>query len=158
MASGSGIEYKLEGIDQTINFFEGLTKQMQDTIDDIMNANAEDIAGMAKELVPTPAEINQGPNEGGLLKSSIKANVTAYLTKEVEAGAHYAAYVEFGTRPLVIVPTPLQAYAMQFIGAGPPDVPTKANAYLYPSFVKYIPLFIETAKGAINRMQPPKAT
>lgn len=159
MAQSSGIEYNIAGLDQTLTFFTTLSKELQDLIDSVMNDYATEIEGEAKESVPPPDQINQGPNEGGLLFGSIRANQDEYLVKSVEAGAHYAAYVEFGTRPLVVVPDELKAYAMQFIGAGPPEVPTVAHPYLYPAFAYYIPLFQKDITQRINdELQPPETT
>lgn len=157
MPTGSGIEYKIEGVNQTLQFFQSLPENLNQLIDDILITGMTEISGDAQEAVPTPDRLNQGPDEGGRLKASIAPYTDGPLQHGVAAGMHYAAYVEFGTRPLVMVPPELTDYAMQFIGAGPPDVATVPSPYLYPAFNKHVPQIIEQITNEINNeLQPPE--
>lgn len=61
--------------------------------------------------------INAAPNDQGFLVGQIKADKQAVNhSASVSSNAEYSAFLEWGTRTKVNVPTELQAYASQFRG------------------------------------------
>lgn len=58
------------------------------------------------------------PTDQGLLKGSITSKRTGEMSAEVTSPAEYSAYIEWGTKTRVKVPSELQAYAAQFRGGG----------------------------------------
>lgn len=58
------------------------------------------------------------PVDQGLLRSQIKGSKTGKLASEVASPAEHSAYLEFGTKSKVSIPSDLQAYAAQFRGGG----------------------------------------
>jgi hypothetical protein len=63
----------------------------------------------------------------------------------------YAPYVEFGTGGLVDVPVGLEAYAIQFKGAGVKQVNLPARPYFFPPYLREKPLLLQRLKTLVNR-------
>jgi len=89
-----------------------LTKKVEQNIDDILNANAEEIATKAKQNAPV---------DMGGLHSAISADNSAFLEKHISVNAFYAAFIEFGTGKYAAqyvssLPNTWQQYAQQFRG------------------------------------------
>lgn len=81
------------------------------------------------------------PVSFGFLKSSIGKTISqSRMGATIIAGGQgggsmvrYAPYVEFGTGSMVIVPTDLKSYAMQFKGAGIRKVNNRAQPFFFPA-------------------------
>lgn len=83
-----------------------------DGVDDILNANAQDIVTKAKQLAPVDI---------GGMHTSISADNSKFLEKHITVNAFYAAFVEFGTgkyaaQYVSTLPATWQEYALQFKG------------------------------------------
>jgi hypothetical protein len=63
----------------------------------------------------------------------------------------YSPYVEFGTGTLVDVPVGLEAYALQFKGAGVKQVNLPARPYFFAPYLREKPLLLERLKKLANR-------
>lgn len=98
------------------------------------NATSQEIANKAR---------GKAPVDLGKLRASIFADGADGKYK-ITASANYAAYVEFGTRRKVSVPTNLSEYAAQFKGKGTGDYYDFLNAIL--DWVK--------RKGLVDRTNP----
>lgn len=121
------MKYKFEvtGLNKLLS---GLTKVGENTARelDIELANsAETIVVNAQAAVP---------KKTAQLQRSINSVRNAILDYDIYAREHYAPYVEFGTGGLVDVPKGLEAYAIQFKGAGIRQVNLPARPYLFPAY------------------------
>ncbi len=88
-------------------------KDKKNSLDLVLNANALECAGYAKNLAPT---------DEGILKGSISADTSTFLRKSVSANVFYAAYVEFGTGKyaanyVASLPNEWKEFAAQFKGS-----------------------------------------
>lgn len=109
-----------------IQGFKKLVKEKADMIEAEIEASAFDIRNEAVTTVPV---------DRGILKGSIRVVPGGHkLHKVIEAGAHYAPYVEFGTGTLVDVPSGLEDYAIQFKGKGVKQVNLPARPFLIPAW------------------------
>ena len=70
---------------------------------------------------------------------------------KVEANAHYAPYIEFGTGDLVSVPEELKELANEFRGRGVRKVNLPARPFLYPAFTAERPQHIDRLKKLLGR-------
>lgn len=95
----------LERFNQRLVF---LPDEMVKVVDIELKDGAAAIASEAKQ---------RAPGVFGFLRQGIGSGKTGYLEYEVYSNQMYSAYVEFGTRSKVEVPTELQAYASQFMGS-----------------------------------------
>jgi len=62
--------------------------------------------------------VNDSPTDQGNLKRLLSVKKNAPMEWEVVSGADYSAYIEFGTKTRVNIPSDLQNYAAQFRGGG----------------------------------------
>lgn len=109
-----------------IQGFKKLVKEKADMIEAEIEASAFDIRNEAVTTVPV---------DTGILKGSIKVVPGEHrFHKIIEAGAHYAPYIEFGTGTLVNVPSGLEDYAIQFKGKGVKQVNLPARPFLIPAW------------------------
>ena len=105
MASSFNLQVK--GLDKLIKDFEKLPNEIQDGLDRSLNAGANNWANGA---------VRDAPVYDGKLRGSIRSERKGYLWYAVSANVFYAAYVEFGTKKKVQVPSDLQAIAAEFKG------------------------------------------
>lgn len=105
MASSFNLQVK--GLDKLIKDFEKLPNEIQDGLDRSLNAGANNWANGA---------VRDAPVYDGKLRGSIRSERKGYLWYAVSANVFYAAYVEFGTKNKVQVPSDLQAIAAEFKG------------------------------------------
>lgn len=99
------VEAAIEKIKQT-------QKKFDKGVDDILNANATDIATKAKQLAPV---------DMGGLRSAISADNSKPLEKHITVNAFYAAFIEFGTgkyaaQYVSTLPSTWSEYARNFKG------------------------------------------
>ncbi len=92
--------------------FEQLITRFPKQVDDILNANAQEIVATAKRLAPA--------DRGGI-REGISAITSQQLNKHITSQAPYSAYMEFGTgkyaaQYVATLPATYQAYAAQFKG------------------------------------------
>jgi HK97 gp10 family phage protein len=97
----------LTGIKELEGKLNNLSNSMKQDVDNEINASVNLIRNSSIRLAP----VNFGE-----LRGSISTEKIADMTYAVEAKASYAAYVEFGTGPLVNVPADFKSYAQQFKG------------------------------------------
>jgi HK97 gp10 family phage protein len=109
----AGISLKISGIEAAIKRLESKQKNIEQEIQNELNAWALETANKAKQLAPV---------HEGLLRQSInplfeknKASITV--------NAFYAAYIEFGTRKFAAsyissLPTEWEQFAAQYKGGG----------------------------------------
>lgn len=96
---------------------------LAEIIDGEYEAGAADIAAEAKQ---------RAPGNFGILKNEIGYEKTADMDYEVFSRTMYSAYVEFGTRTQVYIPTGLEEYAAQFIGSpGATNLSAKEAIFLW---------------------------
>jgi len=108
--------------------FKKRIKDISDMVEGEIEASAFDIRSQAVTTVPV---------DTGILKGSIKVVPGEHrFHKIIEAGAHYAPYIEFGTGTLVNVPSGLEDYAIQFKGKGVKQVNLPARPFLIPAWEK----------------------
>lgn len=106
--------------------FKKRIKDISDMVEGEIEASAFDIRSQAVTTVPV---------DTGILKGSIKVVPGEHrFHKIIEAGAHYAPYIEFGTGTLVNVPSGLEDYAIQFKGKGVKQVNLPARPFLIPAW------------------------
>lgn len=74
------------------------------------------------------------PKNTGSLQHAIGFVRESIMKYDIYARKNYAPYVEFGTGGLVDVPQGLEAYAIQFKGAGIREVNLPARPYLFPAY------------------------
>src|SRR3954469_13453504 len=91
-----------------------MEKAIVESVDQVLNANAIEIATKAKQLAPVDI---------GGLRSSIAPETSEPLNKHITVNANYAAYVEFGTGSYAAayagsLPDNWRQFAMQFKGKG----------------------------------------
>src|SRR5690349_19266028 len=104
-----GFTLKIEGFEKVQKHFASMPKKLQSEVSAELEDSANIIAGAAKRDVPV---------DTGFLKNSISVHKVGPLTIEVVASANYAAFVEFGTGTVVIIPEGLEDYAARFRGKG----------------------------------------
>jgi len=124
---------------------------------------------------------NRSPHNEGRLRASINAAPEKPGDWRVTVGVDYAAYMEFGTKSKVQIPSGLQTYAAQFQGKGAPGdakktifrwceqhgIPqsawyavyikiivfgVRAQPFLFPSVEEERPKFYERVKKALNEI------
>jgi len=117
------IGFSFTGIDKLVKEINTYKKEIQDKIDNEMQASVITISEDAKAAAP---------RESGELINSIGWNRLGDHSYNVVARKYYSPYVEFGTGGLVDVPTGLEEYAMQFYVG--PGVNLPAHPFLFPAY------------------------
>jgi HK97 gp10 family phage protein len=102
------------GLIRITDKLKGMEKTIVESVDNVLNANAIEIATKAKQLAPVDI---------GGLRSSIAPETSELLNKHISVNANYAAYVEFGTGKYAAayagsLPDNWQQFALQFKGKG----------------------------------------
>lgn len=103
----NGFTIGLEGLDGVLKGIKTKSKDIQDEVDNELMASTQEMATLSKRYAPVDV---------GFLRNNISASNKSYLNKEFVSAAEYSAYVEFGTKTYVRVPSGLEAYASQFRG------------------------------------------
>ncbi len=93
--------------------FEAKLKNMPEILQKEIGGEVEDAA----RLWATGAK-NDAPVDQGFLRGLITSAKTGPMMAEATSPSEYSAYVEWGTKSRVRVPTDLQQYALQFKSAG----------------------------------------
>lgn len=103
--------------------------RMKSEIDAELSATAEMIVTDAKTLAPT---------DDGQLHNRIEVIRNESFDKEIESGAEYSAFVEFGTGTNVNIPSAppgLAEYAIQFKTQQPPyKINLPARPFFFPAY------------------------
>lgn len=135
--------YKIHGLDSLQKKLAALPGQVkQAVIEDIQDA-ADTIEIKA---------INRVPVDFGVLKQSIgNEPKNGGLNYIVFVSAEYAPYVEFGTGTEIEVPSELNGYAKQFIGAGVRKVNITAQPFFFPVYFEERTKLIKTLKNSIKK-------
>lgn len=115
-------------------------EKVREFLEDEIAATTSDIADDARAKVRV---------DTGILKGSIVDTATG-LNGEVNVGAKYAPYVEFGTGGLVNVPAGVEDYAIKFKGKGIKQVNLPPRPFLFPSFFDNINKMSERIKEEIE--------
>ena len=93
--------------------FEQLAKDMPKILQSEVNGEVEDAGRLWAAGAKRDAPIDQG-----FLRGLITSRSLGVMWAEVTSAANYSAWIEWGTKTRVNVPTELQAYAAQFRGGG----------------------------------------
>lgn len=139
---------RIKGIDQTITALRKLGSEAEKMVNVIIDANAEEMVGIAKKLVRV---------DNGKLRQSIQSVKIDNLHYRVEAGggfAPYAPYVEYGTGGLVEVPKEFTAQALLAKGNGVKQVNLMPRPFMYPAFLqgkKNIQKDLKTALDVLSK-------
>jgi HK97 gp10 family phage protein len=139
----------IKGLDQLNARLKDLSSNLKEEIDAEMSAAATDIARIAA----TKAPVNQKKKNGGLLKGSIKDDVSVPFHKKVIVSRKYAAYVEFGTgraaaKYVPSLPKEWQDEAKTHFVNGKGR--NKEQPFLYPAFSAIIPNLIKQIRDLIK--------
>ena len=127
----------IKGLDKLINDFDAFVNGIDGNVKQIVEQEANRIAGEAKALAPV---------DGGYLREKIQTRTTeadGKIAGEVYNNANYAAYVEFGTGPVG------QAAGLKIDGI---DL-TRGQApqpFLYPAMKNNEDHIVETLKTAVR--------
>lgn len=130
----------LKGNKAVLKGLEKIRKEAAGKIADEIEASAYNIHAGA---------VQRAPVDKGFLKNSITVQNTP-LTARIEAGVHYAPYIEFGTGGMVDVPAGLEDYAIQFKGKGVRQISMQPQPFLFPAFEAERPRLIENIKKVLN--------
>ena len=106
--------------------FETKLKTMPETLQKEIGGEVEDAA----RLWAAGAK-NDAPVDQGFLRGLITSAKIGPMMAEATSPADYSAYIEWGTRSRVRVPSDLQAYALQFKSAGAGGVNPKFFIYAW---------------------------
>ena len=139
--SAPGLTIKFTGLD--LSKLRQYAQDVQDGVNDDMNATAIDIEAEQKALAPVDL---------GNLRANIAAvNDGLHITNR--SGAEYSAYVAFSTGTFVDIPNvgentaELTEYAMQFKGAGIRQVNLPARDFFFgPLYRNWVELQKRIAK------------
>lgn len=100
---------EVEGLAELREKLQNLPKNLETQFDAEMSAAADDFVERA---------VNDAPRDEGQLIQGISKNKEGVMDYRVVSSAMYSAYVEWGTRRRVEVPSDLKEYAAQFKGTG----------------------------------------
>lgn len=91
-------------------------KEFGDKLKNMPKTLEREIGGEVKEAAEHWAERakQDAPVDDGFLRGQISTKKTSMMDWEVNSHAEYSAYIEWGTKRRVSVPSDLQAYASQF--------------------------------------------
>ena len=94
--------------------FKNMSKELAESVDDVLNANVLEMEEKAKQ---------RAPGDRGFLRQNISADISKPLHKELTVNAFYASYMEFGTGVYAAqyassLPADWQTFAAQFKGSG----------------------------------------
>lgn len=105
------ITFTIPNLAQALRSIDTYSKEMQQEVDDEMTKTAYEAVNEMQQLAP---------RDDGNLAAHIAVVKNEFLEKQIESGAEYSAYVEFGTGTNVDVPNieGIQQFAMQFKGEG----------------------------------------
>lgn len=118
MAKGAYIEVKgLKALQKKIGKIPENIKQETDIV---MEAAANDYVNRA---------VSSAPVDQGILKNEITYHREGEMRYEVVSGAEWSAFIEWGTRSRVQVPSDLTAYAAQFKGGSVKGKDAKQKIY-----------------------------
>lgn len=106
MAKGAIIEVK--GLKELKKKFGRIPQNVTEEVDGVMSIAANDYVNKA---------VADAPVDQGILKNEISSFKEKELTYVVVSGAEWSAFIEFGTRSRVQIPSDLTAYAAQFKNA-----------------------------------------
>jgi HK97 gp10 family phage protein len=103
--------FQIKNLAEVLKDFDKLSVNVKQGVADELKITAYDIVNMAQQLAPV---------DDGNLRANIRVARDEEMTKLIESGAEYSAYMEFGTGTNVNVPPieGLAELAMQFKGAG----------------------------------------
>lgn len=105
MADGMKIEVK--GLEQIVKQLGNLPEAVAIEVDAQLSAIAEEFANRAVAMAPM---------DQSMLKQGISHKRNGLMDHEVVSSAAYSAFVEFGTRSRVSIPSGQEAYAAEFKG------------------------------------------
>ena len=162
----SGYTIKVEGLAELQKRLGKIPENLANEVDVVLDLAANDFVNGAVEAAPVDREE---------LRQKISSKRNGLMNYEVVSAAPYSAYIEFGTRSRVQVPSDLQTYASQFKGGGQGDAKQAifewcrrvgiAQEMWYPIFIKIMTVginphpffFIQRGPVALSiqkRLQP----
>lgn len=112
----------------TLKGFDAYAKRLKEAPSKLLHEADEAASASARNIEKGAKE--RAPHNLGNLRASINVHSEDLGHYEVRASASYAAYVEFGTRKRVEVPSGLESYAAQFKGKSTGDYYDFLNAIL----------------------------
>lgn len=101
---------------------------------DLMHTTGKAASLRARSYAKAKAPVNTGFHQSNISNRTIKRATGTYIS--LQARAHYAAYLEFGTGAYVRVPPGHNDLALEFIGKVNPGNPAKpmiARPHLIPA-------------------------
>lgn len=104
-----GLSIKVVGIERLKRKFGVLAENVIQEVDEKMGIAAADFEQRA---------VNDAPANYGVLRNSITKVRVKRMHYNVISAANYSAYIEFGTKGKIKIPSDLTAYAAQFKGSG----------------------------------------
>lgn len=105
----SGLKLQIEGLEQLKKKLGGIPENVKNELEPLISEAADDFVNRA---------IDDAPRDEGLLIQGISQKKVGDMDFEVVSSAGHAAYLEFGTRRRVKIPSDLKEYASQFQGKG----------------------------------------
>lgn len=103
------VTIKTSGFKEFQNKLKGLPKQLKHEVGGETYAAAKQWERLAKQAAPA---------DQGRLRGAIRGEQTGPLSSHVVVNIDYAAYLEWGTKTKVQIPSELQSYASTFRGGG----------------------------------------
>lgn len=97
----------LKGFKEFQNKLKKLPTEVKREVDDVVQDAGATWEDLAKQAAPT---------DQGRLRSAITSKSNGLMKSEVVSPVEYSAYIEWGTKTRVNVPSELQSYAAQFRG------------------------------------------
>lgn len=121
----SFVTFRTTGIQNLLRNINQYGQQVKEDVSAELEASARKIEREAKRAAPV---------DTGLMRAAISSSKEGVFEWEIVVQRYYGPYVEFGTGGLVNVPQGLEAYAMQFKGAGIRQVNLPARPFLFPAY------------------------
>ncbi len=140
-----GFTVNVKGLDAVLSRLDTMKSNIAKEVDAVIDANAEEIAGNARQDVP---------HDIGQLANSISVDRSVgFLKRNIVVQKFYAAYVEFGTGEYAAeyvagLPAELQTYAMTFFVNGKGRM--RAAPFLYPNLIRQKPIIIQDLKDVLK--------
>ncbi|RZJ86314.1 MAG: HK97 gp10 family phage protein [Chryseobacterium sp.] len=134
---------KVKGFDSLIRKLKKLPNQAQSEVKNEIRDAADMIVMDAGDAAPVDLgylknSIRNFPRQGG-------------FNYEVNVGARYSPFVEFGTGTEVDVPEEIKDYAYQFKGGNKRQINIPARPFFFPAYFKHRDELIENLKDMLKR-------
>lgn len=115
-----GVSIDVRGLKELKKKLGKIPQNVSDEVDGVMALAANDYVNRA---------VADAPADQGILRNEISSYKEKDLTYVVVSGAEWSAFIEFGTRSRVQVPSDLTTYAAQFKGGSVSGRDAKQKIY-----------------------------